>query len=162
MSELVATETVSDISIHPIQSEGCIRRNKLRSCIRAFLLMLTSLLNFTLAGPFVGGHLFSFTPLIGVVYMIGGIPAAFAGALFGASLIYIDYRTQQLPNDNGWLRGLYCGLAPILIFAALTAVQGDAKNDGMAGVIVFFGFSCAIAGTTCGALTMLLLRLMQR
>lgn len=70
---------------------------------------------FSIFGPLFGGHIFSLSPLIFYVYMIGVLPAAGSGALFSIIWCFFILKKDRFPKKNQFI-GMACGFTSITIF----------------------------------------------
>lgn len=114
--------------------------------------ILISTIIFGLVGPLAGGHLFSFTPAVVFVYVVGLVPALVAGVSFGIWQSWCLYRGR--PLGLGLLAGASCGLAA---FSLVIVVAGFSSHSDFAG-FAFLGFSSLLGGAVAGLVSGLLLR----
>lgn len=114
--------------------------------------ILISTIVFGLVGPLAGGHLFSFTPAVVFVYVVGLVPALLAGVIFGIWQSWCLYRGR--PLGLGLLAGATCGLAA---FSLIMVVAGFSGGFDVAGS-AFLGFSSLLGGAVAGLVSALLLR----
>lgn len=114
--------------------------------------ILISTIVFGLVGPLAGGHLFSFTPAVVFVYVVGLVPALLAGVIFGVWQSWCLYRGR--PLGLGLLAGATCGLAA---FSLIMVVAGLSSGFDVVG-FAFLGFSSLLGGAVAGLVSALLLR----
>lgn len=114
--------------------------------------ILISTIVFGLVGPLAGGHLFSFTPAVVFVYVVGLVPALLAGVIFGVWQSWCLYRGR--PLGLGLLAGATCGLAAFSLIMVVAGLSGGFDVVGSA----FLGFSSLLGGAVAGLVSGLLLR----
>ncbi|UDL06811.1 hypothetical protein [Marinobacter sp. CA1] len=114
--------------------------------------ILISTIVFGLVGPLAGGHLFSFTPAVVFVYVVGLVPALLAGVSFGIWQSWCLCRGR--PLGSGLLAGASCGLAALSLVMAVTGFPSRSDFAGFA----FLGFSSLLGGAVAGLVSGLLLR----